>query len=82
MTKQFEGADAQHDLAALADDARREMFRVYQGFREINTRADALKQAFRSWRATQYFEAIEDFQAQSRRTAERLVRDLERVPVA
>jgi hypothetical protein len=76
MTNQFEATESQHGLTRLADGVRDEVFCVYRGFREINTRAEALKQAFRPWRATQYFEAIEEFQTLHRSIAEKLIREL------
>ena len=76
MTNQFESSSTQHSLQILGEKVRHDAFEVYHAFREINNRADALKQAFRPWRATQYFEAINEFQARSRGTAERLVQDL------
>jgi hypothetical protein len=76
MTAQFEAPEGQHALTQLPADIRRGIFGVYQGFREINTRADALKQVYRPWRATQYFEAIEGFQQQYRSIAEGLIREL------
>ena len=76
MTNQFEGSSTQSGLQSLDDKVRRDVFEVYHAFREINNRADALKQAFRPWRAKQYFEAINEFQARNRSAAERLVQDL------
>lgn len=76
MTNQFETSGAQHELTAVSDAVRKEVFCVYQGFREINVRAEALKQAFRPWRVSQYLEAVDDFQKQYRSIAERLVREL------
>jgi hypothetical protein len=76
MTNQFETAAGHQRIADAGDEVRDAVFRVYRAFREINTRADALRQAFRPWRAHQYFEAIEEFQARHREVAERLAREL------
>lgn len=76
MTNQFETSDGQHELTSVSDAVREQVFCVYQGFREVNTCADALKQAFRPWRASQYFEAVDDFEKQHRTIAEKLVREL------
>lgn len=75
MTSQFETSGAQNEITTASNTIRDEVFRVYQGFREINTRAEALKHAFRPWRVSQYFEAIDDFQKRLRGIAERLARE-------
>jgi hypothetical protein len=76
MTSQFEAAEAQQSLVTVGNDLRGYIFSIYQGFREINTRAEALKQAFHPWRALQYFEAIGEFQTKNRGNAEKLIGNL------
>jgi len=77
MTSQFETAEAQQSLVTVSNDLRSDIFSIYQGFREINTRAEALIQVFRPWRASQYFEAIDEFQTKNRGNAEKLIGNLQ-----
>lgn len=82
MTSQFESSDVQRAIASVDNVTRDELFGVYRGFREINTRAEALKQAFLPWRASQYFEAVNDFQTHNRATAEKLIGDIAKATLA
>lgn len=76
MVGQFESSHAQKQISRLDKAVRDDVFRVYQGFREINNFAEALKQVFRPWRATQYIQTFFVFQEEHRTSAEELVRKL------
>jgi len=76
MTSVFDSSETQKVLALMEEGTRAKLFQVYGGFREINDRADALKHAFRPWRASLYVEAVEDFRTKFCAVAEKLSTDL------
>lgn len=76
MISVFESSTVQEAISSLDDKLRSQIFQVYQAFRDINNRADALKKVFRIWRVAQYIESIESFNNNIRSTAENLQMDL------
>jgi len=79
MTSMFESPEVQTVLSAIEEPLRNDIFQTYHGFREINDRADALKRAFRTWRASQYIDLIDSFQDKLRNRAEQLEIELPRL---
>lgn len=79
MTSMFDSVDVQTVLSLIEESVRQQLHRVYGGFRQINDRADALKRAFRPWRAAQYIDAVTSFQETLRASAEQLQVGLPRV---
>lgn len=78
MTSVFESSEVQQALSLVEQSVRGEILGVYGGFRKINDCADILKHAFRSWRASQYIDAVTSFQETLRPSAERLQAELPR----
>jgi hypothetical protein len=76
MTSVFESDETQRSLSAVNEEVRDKLFQVYRGFREINDKADALKHAFRPWRASLYIDVVTHFENDLRAVAERLSIDL------
>ena len=76
VTSVFESNDAQQALQSMQGDVKRLLIEIYHGFRQINDKADALKQAFRPGRASHYIEAIEEFNSTLRSDAENLQENL------
>jgi hypothetical protein len=60
-----ESRDVQAVLSSVEKSVKERLLRVYGGFREINDRADALKRAFRPWRAAQYIRFCDFFSGDS-----------------
>jgi hypothetical protein len=74
-TAVFESISGREAIQSAPSELRDRLIRVYDGFRRINDRADALKAVFRPWRAQHYLQAIEDFARNLRRAAEELAKE-------
>ncbi|MCK4430865.1 MAG: hypothetical protein KAW19_06135 [Candidatus Aminicenantes bacterium] len=79
VTSVFESNDVQQALQSIQEDIKSRLIGIYHSFREINDKADALKKAFRPWRALHYIEAINEFNNTLRSDAEKLQEDLLRL---
>ena len=76
VTSVFDSGDTQKVLAILEDEMRDGILQIYVGFKDINDKAEALKYAFRPWRASSYIDAIDNFEERLRSLAEKLTKDL------
>lgn len=77
MISVFESVELQKVLSITDKELRDKLFKIYMGFREINEKADALKQVFRPRRASQYIDAITLFEKNIRPIAEIVTRELQ-----
>ena len=76
MTNVFQSNESQKGISLLKEEARDTLFRIYRGFQDINDKADALKHAFRTWRASLYIDAVMSFEKNLRPLAEKLSQEL------
>ncbi len=61
MIHVFESQETQRLLTVAEPNLRERIFNLYRSFREINDKADALKQVFRPWRAEHYLNTVNKF---------------------
>jgi hypothetical protein len=76
VTSVFESSETQKILSILEDDVRNGVFQIYVGFKDINDKAEALKFAFRPWRASAYIDTVSYFENSLRPLAEKLCKDI------
>jgi hypothetical protein len=76
MTNTFSLVETQKTLSALEKDTRDNIYLIYRGFQDISDKSNALQKAFRPWRAEQYIQTIETFEANVRPIADEICRQL------
>jgi hypothetical protein len=76
MTDVFQSSECKTNISLLKEDTRNAIFQIYGGFRDINDKADALKRAFRPWRASLYIETVMSFEKDLRPLAEKISQEI------
>lgn len=74
-TAVFESLSGKEAVQLASVELRNGLIRVYDGFRRINDKAEALKAVFRPWRAHHYLEAVGDFARDLRDVAEQIAQE-------
>jgi hypothetical protein len=82
MVDVFQSSECQKSISLLKEDTRKSIFQVYGGFKDINEKADALKRAFRPWRASLYIETVMSFEKDLRSLAEKISQDIYELAVS
>ena len=73
MVTVFQSSAIQSSLSSISETLHKQILQIYQYFLEINDRADALKEAFRTVRATQFLFTVRNFQDHFRIQAENVM---------
>lgn len=74
-TAVFDSLAGKAAVQVAAAELRDRLIRIYDGFRRINDKAEALKAVFRPWRAQHYLDAVNDFARDLRDTAAQIARE-------